>query len=150
MKSKGFTLIELLAVIVILAVIALIATPLIMGTITKAKRNSMKDTAYGILKAGEQYVGEKLLLAENDYNGETITLPNQNKIQYKGGNGLTGELQISKEGNLAIQIHNNQFCAMKNFGESEVTVTDYDEETCKLNDTPDPVSFATDSWEVIA
>ena len=149
-KSKGFTLIELLAVIVILAVIALIATPLIMGTITKAKRNSMKDTAYGILKAGEQYVGEKLLLAENDYNGETITLTNQNKIQYKGGNGLTGELQISKEGNLAIQIHNNQFCAIKNFGESEVTVTDYDEETCKLNDTPDPVSFATDSWEVIA
>ena len=149
MKSKGFTLIELLAVIVILAVIALIATPLIMGTITKAKRNSMKDTAYGILKAGEQYVGEKLLLAENDYNGETITLPNQNKIQYKGGNGLTGELQISKEGNLAIQIHNNQFCAIKNFGESEVTVTDYDEETCKLNDTPDSVSFATDSWETI-
>ena len=149
-KSKGFTLIELLAVIVILAVIALIATPLIMGTITKAKRNSMKDTAYGILKAGEQYVGEKLLLAENDYNGETITLPNQNKIQYKGGNGLTGELQISKEGNLAIQIHNNQFCAIKNFGESEVTVTDYDEETCKLNDTADSVSFATDSWEVIA
>ena len=148
-KSKGFTLIELLAVIVILAVIALIATPLIMGTITKAKRNSMKDTAYGILKAGEQYVGEKLLLAENDYNGETITLPNQNKIQYKGGNGVTGELQISKEGNLAIQIHNNQFCAIINFGESEVTVTDYDEETCKLNDTPDSVSFATDSWETI-
>ena len=148
-KSKGFTLIELLAVIVILAVIALIATPLIMGTITKAKRNSMKDTAYGILKAGEQYVGEKLLLAENDYNGETITLPNQNKIQYKGGNGLTGELQISKEGNLAIQIHNNQFCAIKNFGEDEVTVTNYDDETCKLNDTPDSVSFATDSWETI-
>ena len=37
-NQKGFTLIELLAVIVILAVIALIATPLIMGTITKAKR----------------------------------------------------------------------------------------------------------------
>ena len=54
--------------------------------------------------------------------GVISTLPNQNKIQYKGGNGLTGELQISKEGNLAIQIHNNQFCAMKNFGEDEVTV----------------------------
>ena len=82
--------------------------------------------------------------------GVISTLPNQNKIQYKGGNGLTGELQISKEGNLAIQIHNNQFCAIKNFGESEVTVTDYDEETCKLHDTPDSVSFATDSWKVIA
>ena len=93
----------------------------------------MKDTTYGILKAGEQYAGEKLLLAENNYAGETIALPNQDKIQYKGGNGVTGELQISKEGNLAIQIHNNQFCAMKNFGEDEVTVTNYDAETCKLN-----------------
>ena len=42
MKSKGFTLIELLAVIVILAVIALIATPLIMGTITKPKETQWK------------------------------------------------------------------------------------------------------------
>ena len=132
-NKKGFTLIELLAVIVILAVIALIATPLIMGTITKAKRNAMKDTAYGILKAGEQYAGEKLLEANNDYPGETITLPNQDKINYKGGEGTSGELQISKEGNLAIQIHNNQFCAIKNFGEDEVTVSDYDAETCKLN-----------------
>ena len=116
-KSKGFTLIELLAVIVILAVIALIATPLIMGTITKAKRNSMKDTAYGILKAGEQYVGEKLLLAENDYNGETITLPNQNKIQYKGGNGLTGELQISKEdlNDCSFDEDITEISAFKNF-----------------------------------
>ena len=150
MKNKGFTLIELLAVIVILAVIALIATPLIMGTITKAKRNAMKDTAYGILKAGEQYAGEKLLLAENNYAGETIALPNQDKINYKGGNGVTGELQISKEGKLAIQIHNNQFCAIKNFGEDEVTVTNYGDETCKLNDTPESVSFATDSWDKIA
>ena len=52
MKSKGFTLIELLAVIVILAVIALIATPLIMGTITKVKKNAFIDTASGIIKAG--------------------------------------------------------------------------------------------------
>ena len=33
MKEKGFTLIELLAVIVILAIIALIATPIILGII---------------------------------------------------------------------------------------------------------------------
>ena len=37
MKNKGFTLIELLAVIVILAIIALIATPIILGIITNAK-----------------------------------------------------------------------------------------------------------------
>ena len=57
-NQKGFTLIELLAVIVILAVIALIATPLIMGTITKAKKNSAVDSAYGYMKAVEQAIGE--------------------------------------------------------------------------------------------
>ena len=61
MKKKGFTLIELLAVIVILVVIALIAVPLIMGIITDAKRNSFRDSAYGIINAGEQYISEILL-----------------------------------------------------------------------------------------
>ena len=42
MKRKGFTLIELLAVIVILAIIALIATPIILGIIEDT-RNSSKD-----------------------------------------------------------------------------------------------------------
>ena len=43
MKKKGFTLIELLAVIVILAIIALIATPIILGIIddTRKSRNSV-------------------------------------------------------------------------------------------------------------
>ena len=40
MKNKGFTLIELLAVIVILAIIALIATPIILGIINDTKEES--------------------------------------------------------------------------------------------------------------
>ena len=40
MKRSGFTLIELLAVIVILAIIALIATPIILGIINDAKEES--------------------------------------------------------------------------------------------------------------
>lgn len=86
MKSnqKGFTLIELLAVIVILAVIALIATPLIMGTITKAKKNSAKDSAYGYMKAVEQAIGEKQVDDPNgafDVSGVTFTTSDKgNKI----------------------------------------------------------------------
>ena len=40
-KRKGFTLIELLAVIVILAVIALIATPMIMNAIGESKSSEL-------------------------------------------------------------------------------------------------------------
>ena len=57
-NQKGFTLIELLAVIVILAVVALIATPLIMGTITKAKKNAAIDSAYGYMRAMETSIGK--------------------------------------------------------------------------------------------
>ena len=40
LNKKGFTLIELLAVIVILAIIALIATPLVLSLINNAKEGS--------------------------------------------------------------------------------------------------------------
>ena len=38
--KKGFTLIELLAVIVILAIIALIATPIVLNIVENAQRGS--------------------------------------------------------------------------------------------------------------
>ena len=45
MKNKAFTLIELLAVIVILAIIALIATPIILGIIKDARENAKQRSA---------------------------------------------------------------------------------------------------------
>ena len=77
MKKNGFTLIELLAVIVILAVIALIATPVIMNAINDAKKGAAKDAAYGIVKAVEYSVA----LAANEgstlpgYSGNLAGLP---------------------------------------------------------------------------
>ena len=52
-NKKGFTLIELLAVIVILAIIALIATPIILNMIENAKVGAAKDSAYGYIDAIE-------------------------------------------------------------------------------------------------
>ena len=56
MKEKGFTLIELLAVIVILAIIALIATPIILGIIRDAKEESKEISAENYLSAVEQAI----------------------------------------------------------------------------------------------
>ena len=54
MKSKGFTLIELLAVIVILAIIALIATPIVLGIIEDSRQNSNRLSANYIIDTVEK------------------------------------------------------------------------------------------------
>ena len=54
MKNKGFTLIELLAVIVILAIIALIATPTILGVVEDARRSAAESSLLGWIDAVEK------------------------------------------------------------------------------------------------
>ena len=57
MKSnKGFTLIELLAVIVILAVIALIATPMILNVVETAREGAAKSSVLGYVDAVEKQI----------------------------------------------------------------------------------------------
>ena len=67
MKSnKGFTLIELLAVIVILAIIALITTPIVLNIINQAKEAANKRSVEAYAKAVEYAV----MQFEYDHNGE--------------------------------------------------------------------------------
>lgn len=63
MNNKGFTLIELLAVIVILAIIALIATPIILGIINDARDNAKKRSAELV------YTGIEYAYTTSMYNG---------------------------------------------------------------------------------
>ena len=70
MKSnKGFTLIELLAVIVILAIIALIATPIILNVIDTARKGAKESSALGYVDAVEK----QIMLAEVESTATKIT-----------------------------------------------------------------------------
>jgi len=60
-NNKGFTLIELLAVIVILAIIALIASPIIIGLIDDARKEAAANSAYGVYHAAENVYPKVLL-----------------------------------------------------------------------------------------
>ena len=64
-KSKGFTLIELLAVIVILAIIALIAAPVVLGIIDDARESAAKDSALGLISAAKLHFAETLMGTAN-------------------------------------------------------------------------------------
>ena len=79
MKKRGFTLIELLAVIVVLAIIALIATPIVMNTIKKSQKGAAERSADGYVKQVEVAAAEERL--------------SKNEV-------LEGEYQITSDGNL--------------------------------------------------
>ena len=53
--KKGFTLIELLAVIVILAIVALIATPIILDVVEDARKSAAKSETSMILSGIQSY-----------------------------------------------------------------------------------------------
>ena len=71
MKRKGFTLIELLAVIVVLAIIALIATPIVMNVIKNANKGAAERSAERYLDAVETAIAtdrlENSLIADGTY-----------------------------------------------------------------------------------
>lgn len=73
MNKKGFTLIELLAVIVILAVIALIATPLITNTIQTSRKNADREGARAYISAIEEKITESMLEYPNLVVGGSLT-----------------------------------------------------------------------------
>ena len=61
MKKKGFTRIELLAVIVVLAIIAVIATPMVLNTIDEARKGSAKSSGYGYINGLETSLASYML-----------------------------------------------------------------------------------------
>lgn len=75
MKSnqKGFTLIELLAVIVILAIIALITTPIVLNVIAGARDDAAKNKMYGVIDAVRLAYTQNQV-SENPLTGATITV----------------------------------------------------------------------------
>ena len=84
-QRKGFTLIELLAVIVILAVIALIATPIILNMIESAKKSASVDSAYGYIEAMELSNSMSMINDEYQEIKSTDTLDEINsKVKVKG------------------------------------------------------------------
>ena len=78
-RKNAFTLIELLAVIVVLAIIALIATPIVMNTIKKSQKGAAERSADSYIKQVEVAVAEERL--------------SKNEV-------LEGEYQITSDGNL--------------------------------------------------
>ncbi len=135
MKKKGFTLIELLAVIVILAVIALIATPIILSILTKVRKSAFQDSAYGIMEAAKGYFAESIL-EENDPVDQVFSFEEgaTNELSYSGRKPKGGILTLSKSGEIGLAIHNNEWCAIKSKTDTNIRLIKYEKDKCVIPD----------------
>ena len=101
MKEKGFTLIELLAVIVILAIVALIATPIVLNIIDDSRESAAKISAQNYIRA--------------------VNLAIISRQQKSSSNNISdGMYSIMQDGNICLGVYNSNTCS------SEILEVDLD------------------------
>ena len=131
-KENGFTLIELLAVIVILSIVALIATPIVLDVISNAKAKADLASSYGIIDTA------KLYYIESKFKDEEV--PNTNildTLTLGGEKAQIGEVYVNKKGEIAVALKYGNKCHKKEFSEENIATSEYTVETCIVNDVPE-------------
>ena len=129
MKNKkiGFTLIELLAVIIVLAIIALIATPIIFNVIENAKLKSLENSCYGVIDAVRTKYAEGLLNSTDGTVDLGGTIDNVLDLTVSGEKPIQGTWTIDNTKNSderGIKIVGVKFASMKNYTCSNVDEND--------------------------
>ena len=153
--KKGFTLIELLAVIVILAIIALIATPIILNIIGNAKDESNERTKELYLDAVKDAIARKNLTEE--FNPSECTVKEDGNllcgdenllVEVSGIKPCSGTITFDKKGKITNETV--KYCN----GNNEPQEDDKEYVDSSGANTPDlmnsltPVIYNTDHWEI--
>ena len=165
MKKKGFTLIELLAVIVVLAIIALIATPIVMNTIKKSKKGAAERSADSFVKQVETTVETERLSGNIMEDGEyeitsdgnlckdksaSCSDENKIKIEMNGTKPTSGKVKITNGivqistkltvGDYDIKYNedNKKYEATEKGSTSSTVVYRWSTDTIRIGDTIDP------------
>ena len=95
--SKGFTLIELIAVLVILAVIALIVTPLVLNVVRKAKDSANKRSVDAYGKSIDLAVAAYLM-----DTGDFPTSIDELTIEYSGKEVICGVAKLNDDSSVYL------------------------------------------------
>ncbi len=120
MKKNGFTLVEMLAIIVLLAIIALVATPVILNIVANSQRSGFASSVNGIKDAIETDYSERNFDTSNSYkydngklyfvNGKTDQIEGD-PIPMSGGiSDGNGVGTIDDRGNVKLRIYNSRYC----------------------------------------
>ena len=131
--KKGFTLIELLAVILILGIIALIAIPTVNNILDEARRGAFKTTTQNVLKQAEETCMMEIIKGIEPTKSYTFTNGNIiPKLDIKGDLPDSGTILLDSECQGRIVANNNKYCGQRLDVKDQVSVIDYDPNTCVL------------------
>lgn len=105
LNNKGFTLIELLAVIVILAILMLLATPSVLSIMNNAKKSAVKTEVQSMLKAAQTKYAEEAIAknyAEMHFKNGTSGDCSESSpcaLEIEGGSLTTYDIHVKSEEN---------------------------------------------------
>ncbi len=118
-RKNGFTLIELLVVVILLALIAVMVTPIVYSSIEKAQKESFGSSVNGLLRA---------VNVEREYGvAQTYTVKDGKvtpTLSVKGKIEGEGTITVTEEGEITISITNGKYCAEKGKNDKKITVKD--------------------------
>jgi len=99
--KKAFTLIELLAVIIVLAIVALIATPILLDVIEDSRKSTAKSSTALILNAAKLYYAESHFKNEGSFSEYECSYNDKkgcDALLLNGEKPNSGTLKISATG----------------------------------------------------
>lgn len=140
MKDKrGFTLVELLAIITILAILALITTPIVMNLIDDSRKNTFENSVQGVYRTIQQdytqhgytnsqtyTISETTITNTSDTNRTDSITTFSGKIDDGTGSATASYDSTTGALKIIIEVQNNSFCAKntsKN-GRNEYDITE--------------------------
>ena len=137
-NMKGFTLIELLAVIVILALIALITTPIVIGIISDSHKSTFRNSVEGVYRTiQEDYteygytdtqtytINSNKIVNTSDTERTNAEVVFSGKIDKGSGTATVTYDDAAGALKITLKVQNNSFCAdnsSKN-GRNEYVIT---------------------------
>ena len=123
MKKKGFTLVELLATIVVLSVIALIAVPIVINVIEKAKKSALVSSVNGLVESANMYYTNEIIkgdISDNViFDFEEGIQTSDNKLSFKG-KVYNGKLILTSDSDVITCIDDGKYYAYKEKNSDEV------------------------------
>lgn len=136
-KENGFTLLELLAVIIILAMILLIATPIVLNILSDSKKSTFERSVNHLISTADDYYASNQLEINDtivfDFTNRNGQGANGEELDFSGVAPRDGKLILYKNGDIAVALSNGTYCGMQQLTDSKVTILE-DIDNCSIEE----------------